>query len=277
MKRWLSIIFWPITAPIVFIQNHFKATLLVIILILVFAGGESMPAHNLYRIDLRGPILGSDAFLEAVAEAGEPEVKGVLLVIDSPGGVVAPSVEMKMAIEALARKKPVVSYAAGTMASGSYWSIGVILQITQADALMEKIGVGIKTVTKGAYKEAGAFYKPMSAREEAELQRVVDHQYRYFVEDVCRARGLNENEIHTFADGHIFTAPEALELGLIDRLGSLEEAKALTAEAAGVATPVWNEPSKMERWMEQVAAEGAAAVVTGAWSGLLQRVSFQAL
>jgi protease-4 len=108
-----------------FIQNYFKAIIFLLICAFLFisSNGIQEDNSNLMRIDLKGVILESDTVLESINKALQNHnIKGVLFVVDSPGGAVAPSLEISMAIKRLSNEKPVVAYAAGTMASGSYYA-----------------------------------------------------------------------------------------------------------------------------------------------------------
>ena len=177
-----------ITALIVFIQNNFKAVILVLIIAaVVLSSPQPQQLPNLYRIDLYGPIMDAEEFLREVRAANEEHIKGVLLVVDSPGGSVPPSVEMMMAIDDLAGRKPVVAYSAGVMASGSYYAsiwadtiianpgsiigaIGVMMEGVNAQELLDKIGVQMRVVKAGELKEAGAFYREWTKIERDQLE-----------------------------------------------------------------------------------------------------------
>ncbi|GHV05383.1 endopeptidase IV [Campylobacterota bacterium] len=268
-----------ITAPIVFIQNHFKAVMLVLIVSLfVFATPQQQTMTNLYRIELYGPILEADSFLRQVKAAGDERIKGVLLVVDSPGGSVPPSVEMMMALKKLAEQKPVVAYSAGVMASGSYYasvwsneiianpgsivgSIGVIMEGFNAADLLDKLGVKMRVVKAGDLKEAGTFYREWTASEKAQLEAVVGETYKMFVADVAAARDLSAADHKSFADGRVFTASQALEVGLIDSLGSIETAQARVVELSGVKDPFWNEKSEFDKVLERLEQGAQTAVV----------------
>ena len=118
-------IFLPITVPMKFIQEHFKAMIFLLILFLVFAPAseQDLTPNNLQQINLVGPLMEVTEVLEQIEKAGDnSNIKGVLLVVDSPGGAVAPSIEIAYAIKRLKEKKPVVVYAKGTIASGSYYA-----------------------------------------------------------------------------------------------------------------------------------------------------------
>jgi protease-4 len=279
MGNFFRALFWPITAPIVFIQNHFKAVLLVLVLLFVIFSTPTPTAEpNLMRIDLKGAIVDSDRFLEQVEKARKPYIKGVLLHVDSPGGSVPPSVEMMLAIAELAEEKPVLAYASGVMASGSYYaaigadeivahpgsivgSIGVIMQGVNTEELLERIGVSMNIVKEGEYKEAGAFYREWTPGERSELQRVAGRIYDRFVADVARTRGLEVDDADRYANGRIFTGEEALEVGLIDSLMSASEAKTHIESLAGVDKPRWYEKDRFERLLDRVEQQAKAAFV----------------
>ncbi len=270
-------LFWPITAPIVFIQNHFKAVLLVVVLAFVILSSPKPPAKpNLMEIEINGPITSADRFLEQVEKAREPHIKGVLLRVNSPGGSVPPSVEMMLAITELAQKKPVLAYASGMMTSGSYYaaigadeivanpgsvvgSIGVILEGVNTEVLLERIGVAMNVVKAGEMKEAGTFYREWTPQERAELERVVRSIYDRFVSDVAQARGLDLKEADRFANGRIFTASEAIEVGLVDALMSASEAKAHIEALSGVEKPQWHKKDRFEQLLERLEQQVKAA------------------
>lgn len=271
-------LFSPITAPIVFIQNHFKAVVFVTILLLIAMNSEApAPKPNLYQISLVGPIMESEQFLNEVAKASEDHIKGVLLVVDSPGGAVAPSVEMMMAIKELSSKKPVVAYSSSVMASGSYYaaiwatqiianpgsmlgSIGVIMEGINAEKLLETIGVKMSVVKAGDLKEAGTFYREWTVAEKEQLESVIRSTYNMFVSDVAEARMLDVANEKQFANGRIFTASQALDVGLIDSIGSITDARSVVVEMSGVSSPVWNEKSEMDKFLQMLKEESVSFV-----------------
>ncbi|WP_457597318.1 signal peptide peptidase SppA [Hydrogenimonas sp.] len=277
MSDFFKKLFSPITATLAFIQKYFKALvfLLILLLILAPAGSESVKPPNLATVSLTGPIMNATKTLEAIDRAYEDEhIKGVLLFVDSPGGAVAPSVEISLAIERLASRKPVVAYAAGTMASGSYYasihasriianpaatigSIGVIMEGVDIAPLLHKVGVKPQVVKAGKYKEAGTPFREWTPEERREIETHVLDIYRMFVADVAKARHLDAKHPETFADAKIFIAQKAKKVGLIDEVGDLYRAKALTKELAGVKEARWEKPSKWEAFIEKLADESA--------------------
>lgn len=267
-----------LAAGLRFIQAHFKATLLVLFILWLFipSDEEGIVGYNLQKISLVGPIMDATAIIEQLDEAREnPDVKGVLFSIDSPGGAVAPSIEISYAIKRLRETKPVVVYGAGMMASGGYYaaiwgneiianpgsmigSIGVIIQGADVSELMEKIGVKIQTAHAGTYKQVGTFDRQWNHLERAELEKVINGTYDLFVKDVVRARHLDPNRSNEYADAHIFTAEQAKEVKLIDAIGVEYDAKKRVEQLTKVKDPVWNKEDPMDKFFKRFAAEGAS-------------------
>ncbi len=278
--NFFKILFTPITAPIEFIQNHFKATLLVLMVFFIYQSSnpDDLITPNLKTIHLNGAIMDASFIMEEIETAKtDDNIKGVLLDVNSPGGAVAPSIEIAYAIKELNAIKPVVAYASGTMASGSYYasiwaskivanpgsmigSIGVIMQSVDASELMSKIGVKTQTVKMGTYKEAGTPTRQWSKAELAELNKVIGNTYDMFVSDVANARKLKIEDKNKFADAHIFTSIQAKNVGLVDSVATINEAKKIVQTMAKVKDPVWDKKDKMDRFLEKFANEAISKV-----------------
>lgn len=259
------------------IQSNFKATLLVLFILwlIIPSDDEGLRSNNLEKITLVGPILDATSIVEQIDEAREDKaIKGVLFSIDSPGGAVAPSVEIAYAIKRLKETKPTVVYAAGIMASGGYYSaiwgseiianpgsmigsIGVIMQGADISELMQKVGVKTQVVHAGTYKQVGTFDRPWSKTEREELDKVINGTYSLFVRDVVRARKLDINKSTEYADAHIFTADQAKAVGLVDKIGVEFDAKKRVEVLAKIKDPVWNKEDPMDKFFKKFAAEGA--------------------
>lgn len=278
MFEFFRILFLPVTKTLDFLTKYFKTIVFLTILFFVFNDTETkeMEMANLQKIDLLGPILDVDKTLEAIENASKnTHIKGVLLNVNSPGGAVAPSVEVAYAIKELAEKKPVVAYASGVMASGSYYasiwankiianpgsmvgSIGVIFQGANIEELMQKIGVQTQTIKIGRYKEAGTFTRTWNENEKDELERVIIDTYNMFVSDVARARKLDVNEHEKYADAHIFTARQAKEVGLIDEVATLSFAQNELYKLSQVDKPVWMQEDKFDQFLEKMMSEAVS-------------------
>jgi protease IV len=203
--------------------------------------------------------IGSDRTIDAdgiVRTLGEyrdnPSVAAVVLRINSPGGLVAPTQEIFAAVERVrAAGKPVVASLGSVAASGGYYvavaanrifanpgtltgSIGVIMQLANVEALLKKVGVEYVVVKAGAYKDIGNFARPMKPEERQVLQALLDDVYGQFVTAVAEHRGLDRKTVLGFADGRIYSGQQARALKMVDDLGGLEEAIAAAAKLAGV-------------------------------------------
>ena len=280
--KFIKKIFTPITATMSYIQNHFKAMLFVLILVLLFAptSEKEFTKHNLEKINLSGPIMDASEIVKKIdAAANNNAIKGVLLSVDSPGGAVSPSIEIAYAIKRLKAKKPVVAYAKGTMASGSYYasiwadkiianpgsmigSIGVIMQGADLSGIMNKIGVKTQVVKAGLYKQVGTSDRPWKKYEVAELNKVIKGTYDMFTKDVADARKLDFKKRDTYANAHIFTAAQAKKVGLIDQLGVEYDAKNELALLSGVAHPIWNQEDKLDKLIKKLTASTAVILNT---------------
>jgi len=280
--NFLKKLFLPITLPMKFIQEHFKAMIFLLILFLLFApqSEQELSPTNLQEIQLLGPIMDVSEVLNKIEKAEKDDaIKGVLLSVDSPGGAVSPSIEIAYAIKRLKEKKPVVVYAKGTIASGSYYasiwaneiianpgsmvgSIGVIMQGANLSGIMEKLGISTQTVKAGKYKQIGTPDRKWTDYEVNELNKVIQGTYNMFTQDVADARGLDIKKRDLYANAHILTAQQAKDVGLIDTLGVAYDAKKRVAELAKVQNPVWNKEDKLDILMKKLSASTAITLYT---------------
>jgi len=278
----LSKIFYPITGPISFIQNHFKTVLFLTIMYFIVSSSDTknLETANLQIIELNGPIMIVDEVLEKIETAkNDINIKGILLKVNSPGGAVAPSIEIAYAIKELREVKPVVAYASGIMASGSYYasiwankiianpgsmvgSIGVIMQSVDASELMSKIGIKSQTVKIGKYKESGTPTRQWTKEERDELEKVTQNTYDMFITDVANARNLKKENHTSYADAHIFTSSQAKEVGLIDKVATISVAKNELEKLSKVENPVWAKANKIDRFMEKMLSNSISNIST---------------
>lgn len=264
--------FSAIGKTIKWIGQHFMGMLFLLIAFVVLMPTTStqlIPA-NLQEIKLAGPIMDADAILKEIETAQKDvHIKGVLLNVNSPGGAVPPSIEIAYAIKELNKHKPVVAYASGIMASGSYYaslyahkiianpgsivgSIGVIMESANVEELMNTIGVKTQLVKQGTYKEAGTPTREWTPEERAELETLTKDTYDLFVQDVAKARGLDVNRSKEYADAHIFSAARAKDAGLIDSVAVISQVKKMVEKLAKVKKPTWKEKDKLESFIDQL-------------------------
>lgn len=197
-------------------------------------------------VDLSG-VIQSDANNEFVIEdlkaAGEdPNVKGVILSVNSPGGSVYVSEQIAKEINKLKEKQiPVYSVMREMAASGGYYvsaptdriyasnetltgSIGVIMQMYSLEGLFEKYGIKEQNITSGKMKDAGSAGRDLSAEEKKYFEDLVNSAYKRFVKIVADGRSMSESDVKKIADGRVYDGSQALENGLIDKIGDLDSA-----------------------------------------------------
>jgi protease-4 len=206
---------------------------------------------NIAIINIQGMISASPSFLtETISPADvlsmikkveeSPFYKGALFQINSPGGSVVASREIAYAIKRM--KKPSVCWLGDVAASGAYWvasscdhivadplsltgSIGVSASYLQFARLFEKYGVTYEQIVSGERKDIGSPYRNLTSEEREKLEYVVNETFRYFLDDVIKNRNLNETQVERITSGDIFLGKDGVELGLIDSLGTFEDAK----------------------------------------------------
>lgn len=179
------------------------------------------------------------AVTAAINQASKmPKVRGLLLNIDSPGGMMLGGLEMAESVRMLASQKPVVAYTSGMMASLAYMlgsqatevvaskgamigSIGVIASWPDVTGWLEKLGVKMEVFTnkEAVYKGIGAPGKPLTDQQRSHMQASVDGAFREFADTV---RGIRPNVPDAAMQGQVFRGKEAKSMGLVDRIGNQE-------------------------------------------------------
>ena len=219
-----------------------------VLMALVSEDGLPTGGAKVAVVEIEGIIVdGTAAIRELREHADNPSIKAVVLRVNSPGGVVAPTQEIFAAIQR-ARKagKPVVATLGAVAASGGYYvataadriyanpgtltgSIGVVMQMANIEGLLKKVGVEYVVVKAGSYKDVGNIARTMSPEERRMLQALLDDVYSQFVDAVAEGRGLERSEVLAFAEGRIYSGQQALALKMVDEMGGFEDA----VEAAG--------------------------------------------
>ena len=206
-------------------------------------------------IEMTGVIASATEILEDLRDFREDSaIKAIVLRIDSPGGSVAPSQEIHDAVKKTAELKPVVVSMGSVAASGGYYiavaaqqivanpgtmtgSIGVLMEFSNYEELLKKIGWQNIVVKSGRFKDIGSPNRPMSDADRQLLQSMIDDVQSQFVGAVAEGRNLSLEKVKEVADGRIMTGRQALSAGLVDKLGGLETAIDLAAELAGIDDP----------------------------------------
>ena len=196
-------------------------------------------------------------------------IKAVVLRIDSPGGTAAASQEIASEVRHFKEVtgKPVVISMGDVAASGGYYisayadrivanpstltgSIGVISQFIYIEGLLEKLGLELETIKTGKHKDMGIW--PLTVEQRQIMQDITDDLYEQFVAAVAEGRGLPVAEVRQLATGQLYTGIQALNLGLVDKLGGLETAIELASSLAGITTPEIEEYSPPASFFEKL-------------------------
>ena len=228
-------------------------------------------------VTLEGPIFDSKPVIEDFDEIAERnDVKAIVFRINSPGGAVAPSQEIYEKVKKVNNVVPIITSIGTVAASGGYYSalgstlimanpgsvtgsIGVIMDYPVATDLLEKIGLRFETVKSGSLKDAGSPTREVTEQDRDYFKDVVHDMHTQFVEAVAEGRNLDQNTVKELANGRVFTGRQSYQLGLIDSLGTFDDAVALAAEIGNIdgkpklARPHKEKPQFME-WLLQEAA-----------------------
>lgn len=225
----------------------------------------SFSTNQIAALDLEGTIVDSREFVDQLEEYGNrPGVRSVVIRINSPGGGVAASQEIYEAILKFKRDtdKKVIASMASVAASGGYYvacaadtilanpgsvtgSIGVIMNWYNYGDLLQWAKLQNIVIKTGPFKDAGSSTRPLTEEEQAYFQSVVNSMQDQFISAVSGNRNMAEEDVRKLADGRIFTGQEAVALGLVDRIGTYQDAVEEAAVAAGIeGEPTIVRPSK---------------------------------
>ena len=223
-------------------------------------------------VEVAGAIMDSKDIVRQISKyRRDDEIKAIILRIDSPGGAVGPSQEIyDEVLRVRADNKKIYASMGSLAASGGYYiavaadrifanpgtltgSIGVIMAFSNAEKLMDKIGLEPQVVKSGKYKDVGSPARKMTAVERAYLQRVVEDVHQQFIDAVAKGRNLSVKEARKLADGRVFTGRQALKLKMVDEMGGLEDVIAKIGEAVGIEgrpKVIWEAPPKgLMQWL----------------------------
>lgn len=205
-------------------------------------------------IRIEGIIVDSREPIEELRRYREnPSIKAIVLRIDSPGGGVVPSQEIYTEVRKARAdgKVKLVASMGNIAASGGYYiaaatdkivanpgtltgSIGVIMELANVKALLDKVGVQSVVIKSGKHKDLASPFRTMSIEERALLQGVLDDVHDQFIQAVAAGRGLQVDQVRDLADGRIFTGRQAKTVSLVDELGDLQDAIRLAGRLVGI-------------------------------------------
>ncbi len=208
--------------------------------------------NKIALIYIEGPIIGSkDAIDEIKKYRDNKAIKAIVIRVDSPGGLVVPSQEIYEEIKKTVDKKHVVVSMGSLAASGGYYisapaslivanpgtttgSIGVIMEMPNLKTLMDKIGIKREVIKTGKYKDMASIFTGIGEDEKEILQGVLNDVHDQFIIAVSEGRNIPYDEVKLIADGRILTGRQAVEVGLVDKIGNLQDAIKEAASLAGI-------------------------------------------
>ncbi len=227
------------------LPKFFKENLESIALIKI----EGPLAFRQSRYSILGPLLGVEDYIEMIDRARrDPTIKAVVLYVNSPGGSVAASEALYFAVERLAREKVVVAYVADYGTSGAYMAmlpahkivassssitgaIGVYALVVNYKGLLDKLGVEVYTFKSGKLKDVGSPFREMTEEDIKVYEEMVADFFEIFKTRVLKHRNIKSEEVFS---GRPYTASKALKIGLIDNIGTYEDAVEEARRLAGL-------------------------------------------
>jgi len=242
-----------------FLVLFFSAALVtvgaMVVYILVVFGVRATPiplGDAVAVVDIVGEIYYDRGKVEEIdSYRDDSSVKAVVVYINSPGGGVAASQAIYHALKRLSLEKPVVASMASVAASGGYYvacgadsivaeegtltgSIGVIASFLRTEELYRKVGLDVTVIKSGRWKDVGSPYREMTPEEREYMSGILDSAYEQFLRAVSDGRGMDLDLVRALAEGRLYTGEQALEAGLVDRLGSHQDAIDMAAQMAGI-------------------------------------------
>ena len=213
------------------------------------------------RMNLMSQVSGgtsTELFARDVQAAlSDPQVKSIVLLVDSPGGSVGGTQAAAAAVMAARGVKPIATYSDGTMASAAYWvgsaadrvyissgvdqvgSIGVVASHVDVSQREAQLGMKTTEIVAGRYKRIASQYGPLTESGRQSIQDQVDYLYSLFVGDVAAQRGVSTDKVLVdMADGRVFIGQQAIDAGLVDAIGRIEGVIAEMNDRAATAARV---------------------------------------
>ncbi|MGW8283606.1 MAG: signal peptide peptidase SppA, partial [Gemmatimonadota bacterium] len=239
----------------------------IALLLVVFGSGAFLTARLLLGgrvpgltrnrvavLPITGIIESESRFLQELqAFRDDPSVRAFVLEIRSPGGGVGASQSIHAALQRLRLEddRPLIAWIGEIGASGGYYvalpadsifalpgsitgSIGVVMQFPNAEELFRKVGVKLEIVKSGRLKDMGSPVRDLTDEERLVLQQLVDDVWNQFVDAVVEGREMDRGRVVELADGRVFSGEEARRQGLVDQLGTLQDATDAAGRMSGL-------------------------------------------
>lgn len=245
----------------------------------IYESKKKVSKDSILFLEINGLITSavSENFMGHVRDyASKDEIKGVLIRVNSPGGTVGASQEINRTVKDIKSyyKKPVVVSGGDVVASGGVYSIisadqiflspgtlfgsiGVLMQFQNLSELIRWAKIEIYALKAGEFKDSGNPFRGMTLRERELFENTLDTVLSQFKEAIVKGRGLEEKVVQDISDGRIMTGEEALELGLVDHIGSLNEAVRAIGQASGLGSdPKLFSPVSQSPFMKYFGGDG---------------------
>jgi len=249
---------------------------------LLFSGDSFSSGDKVAVLRVHDVILDSQIYLESLDTISkDSDVKALVVRIDSPGGAVGPSQEIYSELKELGKDMPVVASIGGVGASGGYYiacaaekiyanpgaitgSIGVIAQFASYEKLLDWAKIDVEVIKSGKYKDVGSSFREMTPADKEYIQELIDNVYAQFKSAVASSRDLDAKEIDNVSDGKIYTGEQALNLKLIDELGTINDAIAMAGGLGGIEgePSVENFPKKRSKIYELLNSKIDTSILT---------------
>ena len=215
---------------------------------------ENVEKDSVLALDLDGVIVDTREIVENLRKyRKEPHIKGILLRISSPGGVVGPSQELWAEVKRTRAefKKPVVAFCSAVAASGAYYvavgadkivttpgcmigSIGALMEFVNLGKLYDWAKIDRYAITTGKFKDAGADYQPLTGEQKAVFQDLLNDVLAQFKAAVVEGRHMKPEFLDQYADGRVFTGSQAVKLGFADSVGDWDDARRTLGQMTGL-------------------------------------------
>ncbi|MFH0992213.1 MAG: signal peptide peptidase SppA [bacterium] len=229
-------------------------------------------------VELNEPIISSEDIVRQFKKYRQNSaIQAIVFRIESPGGGVSASQEIYEEVKKTRESgKPVVVSMGSVAASGGYYvacgatkivanpgtltgSIGVIFQFLHFQELMNKVGIDASTFKTGKYKDIGSPLRKTTEDEKKYFEVLLGDVYDQFVDVVAKERKLPRTKVVEYADGRIFTGRQAQQIGLVDTLGTMEDAIDLAAALGGITgKPKIVKERKLKTFWERMLGEAVS-------------------
>ncbi len=234
------------------------------------------PDERFGVVRIEGMILDAEPVVSFIHELeDDPSIVGVLLRVNSPGGAIAPSQELFQAVKHLNEVMPVVASYGVVAASGGYYascpaehivanpgsvtgSIGVLIEYLDASELAKKWGIRLELLATGDQKGAGSPLRELTPSQRQVFQDMLMDMHDQFVSDVAIARKMRKDDVLALADGRAYTGRQALRAGLVDSLGTFDNAIEILMDYCGFSErpELVEGPVEMIPFIDQILGQG---------------------